>query len=153
MNEEAGSAFALEDVTRRFADSEETLARAREQLQGLIRAEESSTASAASLQEAASSVGAFVQRADSLLGELEQAQRQAREVLEAGAKFLDGTELRELKQTVEELTKSLQDRLASIQERVANVDAANARADAAEAELQRIKESLSARQVRKLGLE
>lgn len=153
MNEEAGGALALEDVTRRFAESEETLARAREQLHGLIQAEESSTASAASLREAANSVGAFVQRADSLLGELEQAQRQAREVLEAGAKFLDGTELRELKHSVDVMTQSIQHRLASIQESVANVDAANARAGAAEAELQRIKDALSTRQLRKLGLE
>jgi hypothetical protein len=153
MSDQAGGALALEDVTRRFAESEETLSKARERLQGLIQAEETTAASAASLREAAGAVGEFVRRANGLLAELEQAQKQTREVLAAGARFLDGTELKELKEAVETHTKNVADRLAALEERYVDVDAANARAHAAEAELARIKGALPGRQRKKLGLE
>lgn len=152
MSEQGGGGLALEDVARRFAESEETLSRARERLQGLIQAEETTATSAASLREAATAVGTFVQRADSLLGELEGAQRQAREALEAATRFLNGSELREMKNAVEELSQTVVQRLAMMEQKVADTEAANARARAAEAELERIAASLGGRQQRKLGL-
>jgi hypothetical protein len=152
MTEQGGGGLALEDVARRFAESEETLSRTRERLQGLIQAEETTTASAVALREAAAAVGSFVQRADSLLGELEGAQRQVREALEAATRFLDGSELREMKQAVEELSQAVVQRLTALEQKVADTEAANARARAAEAELERVTAALGGRQQRKLGL-
>jgi hypothetical protein len=153
MSDQTGGALALEDVTRRFAESEETLAKAREQLRGLIDAERGAATSAASLSSAASAVAAFIERADLLLGDLQQAQSQVREVLEAGARFLDGSELRDVKQAVDSLRESFEGELATLRARVGDVDAANARAEDAKVELTRIKGLLGSRQLRKLGLE
>lgn len=153
MNEQQTGALSLDDVSRRFADSERALGAARERLERLATAEETATASAASLRQASEAVREFAQGASALIGELEQAQRQTREVLEAGARFLDGTELRELKETVGQLNHTVAERLAEIERRVGDVEAAEARAEKAEGVIAMIKSKVSGRQWNRLGLD
>jgi hypothetical protein len=153
VNEQPTGALSLDDVSRRFADSERALGAARERLEHLATAEENATASASSLRQASEAVREFAQDASALIGELEQAQRQTREVLEAAARFLDGTELRELKETVGQLTKTVVERLTEIERRVGDVEAAEARARQAEGIVATIKSKLSGRQWNKLGLD
>jgi DNA repair exonuclease SbcCD ATPase subunit len=153
VNEQATGALSLDDVSRRFADSERTLAAARERLERLATAEENGAASAASLQQASEAVREFAQRASALIGELEQAQKETREVLEAGARFLDGTELRELKEVVGQLTQTVSERLGEIERRVGDVEAADIRALQAEQALADVKAKLPGRTLKKLGLD
>ena len=153
MNEQAIGSLSLDDVSRRFADSERTLGAAREKLERLATAEDNATASAASLRQAAEAVREFAQGASALVGELEQAQRQTREVLADGARFLDGSELRELKDAVGLLVQTVTERLGEIERRVGDVDAAEARAQRAERSLADVKAKLPGRSLKKLGLE
>ncbi|WP_028061005.1 DNA repair protein RecN [Candidatus Solirubrobacter pratensis] len=152
MNEHGSAALSLDDVSQRFADSERALGDARERLERLAGAQESVSASAASLREASNAVGEFARSATALIGELEQAQRQAREVLEAGAHFLDGTELRELKAAVGDLARTVDERLDQIKQRVGDVQAADNRAAELQSELDRRTAKLSTRQRKQLGL-
>jgi hypothetical protein len=152
VNEQATGAISLDDVSRRFADSERTLGAARERLERLATAEENTAASAASLRQASDAVREFAQSASALIGELEQAQKQTREVLEAGARFLDGTELRELKEVVGQLTQTVTERLGEIERRVGDAEAAEMRAQQAEQALADIKAKLPGRTLKKLGL-
>jgi hypothetical protein len=152
VNEQATGALSLDDVSRRFADSERTLGAARERLERLATAEENASASAASLQQASDAVREFASGASALIGELGQAQKQTREVLEAGARFLDGTELRELKEVVGRLTQTLSERLGEMERRVGDVEAAEMRAKHAEQALADIKAKLPSRTLKKLGL-
>lgn len=152
MNEQADGALSLDEISQRFADSEQTLLAARERLDHLATAEENATESAASLRQASDAVREFARGASVLIGELELAQRQTREVLEAGAGFLDGTELRELKDAVGQLTKSVTERLDEIARRVGDVQAAESRAQQAEQTLADVKAKLPGRTLKKLGL-
>lgn len=152
MSELTTGPLSLDDVARRFMDSEQALRVARERLEQLATAEESAAASAVSLRQASDSVREFAQGASALVGELENAQRQAREVLEAGARFLDGSELRELTETIGQLTQTIDDRLSKIEQRVGNVEAAEARAHQAEQTIADVKAKLPGRTRKKVGL-
>jgi DNA repair exonuclease SbcCD ATPase subunit len=152
MSEPTNGPLSLDDVARRFADSEQALRAARERLEQLATAEESAAASAASLRQASDSVREFAEGAGALIGELETAQRQTREVLETGARFLDGSELRELKETIGQLTQTIDERLTKIEQRVGDVEAAEARARQAEQTIAEVKSKLPGRTQKKVGL-
>lgn len=148
MSEEPNNGLKLDDISRRFADSEQSLREAREQLQRLTAAREASERSAASLQESAQAVSSFASSVASLLQELETAQAQTREVLSAGARFLDGSEVKELKETV----RAFGERLDQMEQRFLAVENVRAQADQLQAELDRRTAVLSGRQKGKLGL-
>jgi chromosome segregation ATPase len=152
VSEQPNGALSLDDVSRRFAESEQALGAARESLERLASVEESASASAASLQQSSEAVREFAKGASVLIGELEQTQRQTREVLETGARFLDGTELRELREALGNLALNLEERLTQLDQRVGDVQAAEGRASQLEEELDRRTAKLTSRQRKQLGL-
>lgn len=149
MNDQTNGALSLDDVSRRFADSEEALEQARQKLERLAHAEQLASVASGQLEQTAALVGDYARAAGQLVGELAETQRQAREVLEAGVRLLDGGELRELKDGVEVLRQSQEELMT----RVGDVDAAEARARNAEATIAQIKSQLPGRTLKKLGLQ
>ena len=97
MNEQGnGASLSLEDVVHRFADSEQALAEAQTRLRDLAAAEQTQAAAAQGLQQAASATTTLLENAQALIGQSEETQRTAREVLQAGASLIDGTDLRDI---------------------------------------------------------
>ncbi len=153
MSEQTSEALSLDDVSRRFADSERALTDARARLEGLATAEESAAASARSLEQSSAAVSEFVRTADALIKEVELAQRTAREVLEAGARFVDGSELRSLQDNMMSLSKSVSTRLDEIESRLGEVQARDDQIAELEAELARRTAKLSGRAKKQLGVD
>lgn len=121
MNQD-GSTLTLDDVTKRFADSEQALSQVKEHLQGLATAQQQSQASQSALADAAQSVRDFSEKASAVVAELEQAQANARQVLQAGAALLDGTGLNDLKTSVDQLRESLNTRLGELEGRTVAIE-------------------------------
>jgi hypothetical protein len=149
MNEPANGALSLDEVSRRFADSEQALDQARQNLERLAKAEQLATAASGQLKETAQLVGEYARAAGQLVGELAETQRQAREVLEAGVRLLDGSELRELSEGIAALRRGQEE----LGRRVGDVDAAEARAQNAEQIIAHIKANVPGRTLKKLGLD
>jgi hypothetical protein len=149
MNEPANGALSLDEVSRRFADSEQALDQARHNLERLAKAEQLATAASGQLKETAQLVGEYARAAGQLVGELAETQRQAREVLEAGVRLLDGSELRELSEGIAALRRGQEE----LGRRVGDVDAAEARAQNAEQIIAHIKTNVPGRTLKKLGLD
>lgn len=146
----------LDDITRRFADSERTLAKARAQVEELVTAQQTASASSATLQEVAASVRGFADTAEKVVGQLQEVQRDAREVLIAGVHLLDGSDLKDLRTSVDLLAETVIARIEALEARVADVEKLRAERDEAEEsrhllerQLTHIRTTVSSRALRK----
>ena len=119
----ANESLTLDDVRTRFAESEDALRQIRDRLAGLADAQANAQASAESLREAATVVTGFGTRAAELLDELTAAQRDARAALDATARFLDGSDLAAIRESIDTLRKEVMGRLDEIDDRVAHGEA------------------------------
>ena len=93
----------LDDVIRRFGESETLLNQTGEHLKSLLAAEEKSDARTRSLSETARAIEGYSASARLLLEEAKQNVRRADEILQAGAKLLDNSTLAELSVAVRAL--------------------------------------------------
>ena len=107
MVDEGRNALELDAVVRRFAESSETLANIRVQLQALTEIRDSEKRANESLQDAAGQVAGFSAEAASILKGLEDAQAKVAEVLQSGADLLDGTELKGIAEAVKANSQSI----------------------------------------------
>lgn len=118
----------LDDVVRRFAETESMLAQAHQQLTTLLAAEQASDARAAALSEAAQAVESYSARAERLIDQGERSMGVAGEALEAGARLLDGSELAKLEAVItalrEQLTSALAEQSRATQDELATINAA-----------------------------
>ncbi len=97
----------LDDVVRRFAESETLLNQTGQHLKSLLAAEEKSHARARSLSETARAVEDYSASAKHLLDEVKQNVGQASEILQAGARLLDSPVLTELSASVAPLSDQI----------------------------------------------
>lgn len=149
----------LDDVIRRFADSERALTEAAEQIGRLGRAEERAAHAGRAVEEAAEAVRGFAATAGHAATSLAEAQEQARKVLEAGGKVLDGSELRVIRDGIDELrgsanalTENVSDvlsRLEALEGRMGDVEAARERAELLDRQLAHIRANVADRHLRK----
>ena len=107
MVDEGRNPLESEAVVRRFAESAEALANAREQLRVLTELRETEEKANASLQDSAGQVARFTAEAAAILKGLEEAQTKVAEVLKSGADLLDGTELKGIAATVKANSESI----------------------------------------------
>ena len=96
----------LDEVVRRFAESETLLNQTRQRLKTLLTAEKESNDRARSLSETARAVEGYSASARLLLEEAKQNVRRADEILQAGARLLDNSTLAELSVAVKALGES-----------------------------------------------
>ena len=97
----------MDDVVRRFAESETLLNQTGQRLKSLLAAEEKSDARARSLSETARAVEDYSASARLLLDEVKQNVGQASEILQAGARLLDSPVLAELSASVAPLSEQI----------------------------------------------
>jgi hypothetical protein len=152
VNEPQNGSLSLEDVVRRFADSEQALSRAREKLEALAALEQTQAAATQGLQEASSSTKELVAAARQLILEADETQKTAREVLEAGAGLIDGTDMKELRDGVAWTATAVKDGFERIETLVGEVRERDQRIGELETELTRRTDVLTGRQKKKLGL-
>ena len=107
MPNENTKSLELDAVIQRFAESADTLALLREQLQDLKRLREAEMKANDSLQEASGQVSGFATEAARILFALEDALGTATEVLRVGSALLDGTELKTIADTVSANSESI----------------------------------------------
>ncbi len=93
----------LDQVVRRFAESETLLNQTGQHLKSLLATERESNNRARSLSETARAVEDYSASARLLLDEVKQNVRRADEILQAGAKLLDNSALAELSDVVKAL--------------------------------------------------
>lgn len=117
----------LDDVVRRFAEAESMLTQAHQQLAALLAAEQASGARAQALAETAQAVTSYSERAERLLAEGERSMRLAGDVLEAGVRLLDGSELAKLEESISslgrQLTAALAEQSRATQDELATINA------------------------------
>jgi predicted nucleic acid-binding Zn-ribbon protein len=145
---EHGAALELDDVARRFVESERALSEARQRLDGLTAAREQAARSSRSLEESAAGMAGFTKAASALFEEMTGLHRQTREVLAAGAEILNGTGFRDLQTNIE----GLHDRMNALDAHVGDVKKAEERIEELTTELERRTAMLSSRQRRRVGL-
>ena len=133
--------LTLDDVRKRFAESDATLRQIRYRLAGLADAQADAQASADSLREAAGVVTSFGTQAARLLDDLATAQRDARAALEATARFLDGSELTAMRESIDAMRDDVRMRLDQIDDRI----------DRGETESRMTQEALPRRSKRRLA--
>ncbi len=97
----------LDEVVRRFAESETLLNQTGQHLKSLLAAEEKSDARARALSETARAVEDYSASARLLLDEVKQNVGQAGEILQAGARLLDSPALAELSASVAPLSEQI----------------------------------------------
>lgn len=153
MNEPQNGSLSLEDVIRRFADSEQALSQAREKLEALATIEDTQEAATQSLQDASASTKELVAAVRELVLEADETQKVARSVLEAGAALIDGTDLRELQDGVDAITKTVEDGFGRIEQLLGEVRERDEKITELQTELERRTGVLSGRQRKRLGLE
>lgn len=153
MNDQpTGTSLGLDDVVRRFADSEQALEQARVRLEGLATAEQTQAAAAQGLREAASAITDLLNTTQSLISQSEETQRTAREVLQAGASLIDGTDLRDLRAGLASTDGALKAGLGHLEQLIGDVQSRDQRIAELEAELARRTGAMTRRQRKKLGL-
>jgi hypothetical protein len=152
VNEQKNGTLALEDVVRRFADSEEALTRAREKLEALTALEQTQAEATQGLQEASNSTKELVAAARQLILEAEETHQTARAVLEAGAGLIDGTDLKELRDGVAWTATAVKDGFERVEKLVGEVQERDQKIAELDAELTRRTNVLTGRQKKKLGL-
>lgn len=153
MSEHENGTLSLDEVARRFAESEQALGQARAKLEALATAEASQAAASRSLQETATATKELVAAARTLILEAEETQQTARAVLQAGAGLIDGTDLKELREGVTWTATAVNEGFAKIEGLIGDVRVRDQRIAELEAELTRRTDSLSSRQRKRLGLE
>jgi ElaB/YqjD/DUF883 family membrane-anchored ribosome-binding protein len=153
MNEPQNGSLSLEDVVRRFADSEQALNEAREKLEALTAIEETQAAVAHGLRDASASTREFVDAARELVAEAEETQKIARAVLNAGAGLIDGTDMKGIQDGVSGLATAVNEGFQRIEKLLGEVQERDQRIAQLESELERRTAALSGRQLKKLGLE
>jgi len=152
MNEPENGSLNLDEVVRRFADSEQALGQAREKLEALATAEATQSDAARSLQETSAATKELVAAARTLIVEAEETQQTARAVLQAGAGLIDGTDLKEIRDGVTWTATAVKDGFEKIEHLLGEVRERDQRIAELEADLTRRTEVLSSRQRKKLGL-
>lgn len=152
MNEQENGSLSLDEVVRRFADSEQALGQAREKLEALATAEATQSEAARTLQETSTATKEMVTAVRTLIVEAEETQQTARAVLEAGAGLIDGTDMKDLRDGVTETAAAVKDGFDKIEQLLGDVRERDQRIAELEAELTRRTEVLSSRQRKKLGI-
>ena len=152
MNEQENGSLGLEEVVRRFADSEQALSRAGEKLEALASLEHTQGAATQGLEEASASTKELVAAARTLIEQSEETQRTARAVLEAGAGLIDGTDLKELQNNVTSTANAVNEGFERIAGLVGQVQQRDQEIVRLGAELTRRTDVLTSRQKKKLGL-
>ena len=154
MNEQDNeSGLALDEVVRRFADSEQALSQATEKLEALARAEQTQATAARGLSEASSATTELVKVAQGLIGRAEETQRLARQVLQAGANLIDGTDLKEIQAGVSQTQNAVLEGFERLGKAMGEVRERDQRIAELTSELDRISGALTSRQRKKLGLQ
>ena len=151
--------LTLDDVIRRFVESERALTAAAEQIGRLGRTEERAAEAARAIDGATDVIRSFAASAGEAATTLSDAQAQARLVLEAGGKVLDGSELRGMHDAIDQIrettntvaasTSAVLARLEALEGRAADAEAPRARAELLERQLAHIRANVSDRQLRK----
>jgi hypothetical protein len=152
MSEQENGTLSLDEVARRFAESEQALGKAREKLEALASAEVTQAAASRSLQETSTATKELVAAARTLILEAEETQQTARAVLQAGAGLIDGTDLKELREGVTWTATTVQEGFERIERLLGEVRERDQRIAELETELARRTDALSSRQRKKLGL-
>ena len=154
MNEQDdGSGLALDEVVRRFADSEQALSQARDKLEALAGAEETQAAAARGLAEASTATTELVKVAHALIGQAEETQRLAREVLQAGASLLDGTYLNEIQTDLYWTANAVKEGFERVEKLDGDIQERDQRVAELETELAGRTAKLSGRAKKQLGIE
>jgi len=102
LTENGERSLSLDDVTRRFRDSEQALTQVRERLEALTSSADGARRSEVALEASAVAVQSLAAAAAELTGELERVLEQARATLQAAAEHLGGDEQQRFRRTVEE---------------------------------------------------
>ena len=153
MKEPENGTLSLDEVARRFAESEEALGQARDKLEALAAAESTQSAAARSLQETSSATKELVTAVQTLISEAEETQRTAREVLQAGSGLIDGTDMKELREGVTRTASAVNEGFERIEKLVGEVQERDVKIAELQSEVARITGVLSGRQKKKLGLQ
>ena len=107
MANENRSALEFDAVVRRFGESSEALANIRENIQVLSKLQETEEEANTSLQGAAQEIARFANEAATVLKGLEDTQAQVADVLRRGTDLINGTELREIKESLHSNAQSI----------------------------------------------
>ena len=152
MTEQQNGSLSLDEVVRRFADSEQALGEARAKLDALAAAEATQGAAARSLQETSAATKELVAAARTLIVEAEETQQTARAVLQAGAGLIDGTDMKELRDGVAWTATTVKDGFEKLERVLGEVRERDQRIAELETEMARRTDALTSRQRKKLGL-
>jgi hypothetical protein len=144
--------LALDDVVQRFADSAQALDTARQKLHALAEAEATHAAAAHGLEEASAKTAQFTEVASQLIAQAQETQQLAREVLQAGAGLIDGTDLRTLQSGLASTTSAVSDGFTRMEQLIGDIRARDQRIAELESELARRTAALSGRQRKNLGI-
>lgn len=149
----------LDDVVQRFAESEQALAKAAEQIGRLESAEHRASQAAAALEATADGVRGFAHEASQAAASLAAAQEETQRVLQAGGRVLDGSDLREMRADLDKLqaavasiveaTAAISSRLDALDQRIGDVETAKERAALLDRQLAHIRANVSDRHLRK----
>jgi hypothetical protein len=153
MTEQENGSLSLDEVVRRFADSEQALGQARDKLDALAAAEATQGAAARSLQETSAATKELVAAARTLILEAEETQQTARAVLQAGAGLIDGTDMKELRDGVAWTATAVKDGFEKLERVLGEVRERDQRIAELETEMARRTDALTGRQRKKLGLD
>lgn len=161
VNERRTDTLSLDEVAARFAEAERLLLAVRDELKKLADLRVRQEKATESLSEASARIASFAIAAGERTGELAQAQRQVAEIMRAGAKVLDGTELKAIRGEIGALSETqraageangarlnvLEARIAALEEHV--IETVSKRFDAVEREIgavhERVKRSIFGR--------
>src|SRR4051794_3552269 len=111
-----GATLSLDDVVQRFADSAQALEAARDKLHALAEAEATQAAAAHGLQQASVKAAQFTEAASQLIAQAQETQHVAREVLQAGAGLIDGTDLKALQTGLASATSMISNGVAQVEQ-------------------------------------
>ena len=153
MNEPENGTLSLDEVARRFAESEEALGQARDKLEALATAESTQSAAGRSLQETSSATKELVTAVQALISEAEETQRTAREVLQAGSGLIDGTDMKELREGVTRTATAVNEGFERVEKLVGEVQERDVKIAELQSEVARVTGVLTGRQKKKLGLQ
>jgi chromosome segregation ATPase len=150
----------LQSVLERFDSSERTLEQLNEKLRSLTLAEETTTQASGSLTAAAGAIQEASERLAELAEQATAAQAELRQAVETAAEFLKATDLSELNQTLSDISaqvgqhlpRALDARYEDIEKRLEALEELKAERNQLQSELDAVRNGLSPRRLRKLGL-
>jgi hypothetical protein len=144
--------LALDDVVQRFADSADALEAAQHKLHALAEAEATQAAAAQGLEDAAAKTAQFIEAASQLIAQAQETQQLARDVLQAGAGLIDGTDLKALQAGLSSTTTAVSDGFARLEQVIGDIASRDQKIAELETELARRTAVLSGRQRKNLGV-